>query len=555
MSTLHTSEKTNQGMLPQSPALESISADKPGVGTKRGVETVADAALAGVQHGREETSQTVTSAEKRRSVRLTQAGRTEDRGRKNSCNIRALKQTQRYVFVLDNNGEPLQPCQPARARKLLANDRARVHHLAPLAIRLVDRELADSTIFRVEIGTGHGSKTTGLPVFTNNQNGCKGLVSLEIEHRGQLIHKKMQQRAGYRRRRGSNPRYQPSRFNNRTRPKGWLAPSLKHRVGSTRSVVEKLRKWAPVIELHQELVRFDMQKMQNPEISGVEYQQGETAGYEVQEYLLSKVARMCVYSGATNTPLNIDQIHPRASGGSNRASNLALACIPCNQSKNDQPVEKWLAIKYGKSKGAVIAENVLARAKSPLRDAAAVNSTSWALYQELKNSGLPVLLSSGGRTKWNRHRLNGAKSHSLDALCVGAVDGVISYPDQLLIAKTTGSGSYSRTRCDAYGFGRLATPGTKSVHGFYTGDHVRALVPRGKNAEVDVGRVAVRTSGSFNIQAGHGPVAGISSRYCKVVTRHDDWGYSMQAEAAATAAATPPLLSLPVLKVGVSRRF
>jgi hypothetical protein len=30
---------------------------------------------------------------------------------------------------------------------------------------------------------------------------------------------------------------------------------------------------------YQELVRFDLQKMENPEISGIEYQQGELQGY------------------------------------------------------------------------------------------------------------------------------------------------------------------------------------------------------------------------------------------------------------------------------------
>jgi 5-methylcytosine-specific restriction endonuclease McrA len=495
MSTLHTSEKTNQGMLPQSPALESTSADKPGVGTKRDVETVADAAVAGVQHGRGETSQTVTSDKKRHSVRLASAGRTEDRGRKTSCNITAPKQTQQYVFVLDKNGQPLQPCQPARAGKLLANGRARVHHLVPFVIRLVDREVIDSKISGVDICIDPGSKTTGLSVFTTNQDGRKELVSIEIEHRGQMIHKKMQQRANYRRRRRSaNLRYRAPRFNSRTKPRGCLAPSLKHRVDSTTAMIKCVRRWTPVTAIHQELVRFNIQKMQNPEISGVEYQQGELAGYEVREYLLSKFNRTCAYCGASDTPLNIDHIHPRASGGSNHVSNLALACIPCNQSKNDLPVEKWLASKYGDDKGAVIAEKVLARAKSPLRDAAAVDSTRWALHQELQNSGLPVFVSSGRRSKWNRHRFNVAKSHSLDALCVGEVDGVISYPDQVLVAKAAGRGSYSRTRPDAYGFPRLAMPRTKSVHGFQTGDLVRALVPRGKNTGVHVGRVAVRTS-------------------------------------------------------------
>ena len=77
-----------------------------------------------------------------------------------------------------------------------------------------------------------------------------------------------------------------------------------------------------------------MQLMENPEISGIEYQHGTLAGCEVREYLLAKWGRKCAYCDAENTPLNIDHVHPRVKGGSNRISNLTLACIPCNRKKD-----------------------------------------------------------------------------------------------------------------------------------------------------------------------------------------------------------------------------
>ena len=539
MSTLYTSEKTNQGMLPQSPALESASADKPGVGTKRGVDARSQIRATGVQHGRGEIADGITFPPQRHPNGKASANPEGDRGLTATCNIAVPKQNHQYVFVLDKHGQPLQPCRPARARKLLANGRARVHRLVPFVIRLVDREVADSQVLGVEMGIGPGSKVTGVSVFTSTPNGRKGFISMEVGHRGQLIHKKMQQRANYRRgRRSRNLRYRAPRFNNRTRSSGWLAPSLRHRVDSTTAMVARLRRWTPVTAIHQELVRFDTQKMQDPEIAGVEYQQGELAGYEVREYLLEKWGRQCAYCGATDTPLNIDHIRPRSSGGSNRVSNLALACIPCNQSKNNMAVEEWLTSKYGADKGGVIAKRVLARAKAPLKDAAAVNSTRWALYQELKRSGLPVFVGSGARTKWNRSRFGLPKSHSLDALCAGTVDGVVSYPNPVLAAKATGRGSYARTRADAYGFPRLHLPRTKQVHGFQTGDLVRAVVPRGKYAGVHVGRAVVRTSGSFKV----GSVDGITWKYSELLQRSDGYEYTRKEESAI----------LPVLKDGVS---
>jgi len=77
-----------------------------------------------------------------------------------------------------------------------------------------------------------------------------------------------------------------------------------------------------------ELVRFDLQKRVNPEIAGVQYQQGTLEGYEVREYLLEKYHRHCIYCGATGVPLNIDHVVPVALGGSCRITNLVTACMP-----------------------------------------------------------------------------------------------------------------------------------------------------------------------------------------------------------------------------------
>jgi 5-methylcytosine-specific restriction endonuclease McrA len=126
------------------------------------------------------------------------------------------------------------------------------------------------------------------------------------------------------------------------------------------------------------LVRFDLQKLQNPETSGVMYQQGELAGYEVREYLLEKFARRCVYCGATDTRLEVEHLIPRSKGGSNRVSNLAIACHPCNQAKGNQGIKDFLSGKPD------ILKRILSQAKKPLADAAAVNTTRWALLERLK---------------------------------------------------------------------------------------------------------------------------------------------------------------------------
>jgi len=176
------------------------------------------------------------------------------------------------------------------------------------------------------------------------------------------------------------------------------------------SWISRLQRWAPVRAVHVERVAFDTQLLQNPDqAGGISYQRGELSGSEVREYLLEKWGRRCAYCGAQNTPLNIDHIVARSPGGSDRVSNLALACIGCNQAKGSLPVEVFLG-----GKPAAVAR-VLRQAKRPLRDVAAASSTRWALWHALTATGLPVAVATGGRTKFNRHRTVAPKSHTLDA--------------------------------------------------------------------------------------------------------------------------------------------
>jgi hypothetical protein len=119
----------------------------------------------------------------------------------------------------------------------------------------------------------------------------------ELTHRGEQIKSALDSRRAVRRsRRNRKTRYRPARFSNRKRREGWLPPSLQHRVDTTLTWVKRLIRYCPVADIVQELVKFDLQKIENPEISGVEYKQGELQGYEVREYLLEKWNRQCAGS-------------------------------------------------------------------------------------------------------------------------------------------------------------------------------------------------------------------------------------------------------------------
>lgn len=466
------------------------------------------------------------------------------------------------VFVLDRSGKPLMPCGEKRARLLLARCRARVHRMLPFVIRLTDRHISDCRIQPVEIKLDPGSKVTGIALVRKHEviNSVTGEIQTEaavlnlfdLIHRGREISEALTARRQMRRRRrGANLRYRAPRFLNRgNKQRGWLAPSLQHRINTTAAWVKRLRRWVPVSTIAQELVRFDMQKLDNPEISGVEYQQGTLAGYEVREYLLEKFNRQCCYCGAKDTPLNIEHIHPKANGGSNRVSNLSIACIPCNSKKGARSIEDFL-----KNKPAVLTR-IKAQIKRPLRDAAAVNATRWALFNTLKATGLPVTTGTGGQTKHNRHKLAVPKAHALDAACVGHIDTLSDWKKPTLQIKCNGRGQYQRTLLDKYGFRRGLLMRQKAVKGFQTGDMVKAVVPKGKNVGTHSGRVAVRASGNFNIATHAGLIKDVSHRHCSlIIQRADGYGYVINLSSTFN---TPALvshvpLSLSALNGGVPR--
>lgn len=440
------------------------------------------------------------------------------------------------VFVLDKRKKPLMPCSEKRARQLLERGRAVVHKMHPFTIQLKDRLAQESSFQPLQVKIDPGSQTAGLAVVREEEQQPESqavLCLFELVHRGYQIKQALEQRRAFRRRRRNQLRYRPARFNNRTKPKGWLAPSLQHRVDTTAAWVERLIKLAPITGIQQELVRFDTQALENPEISGVEYQQGTLLGYEVREYLLEKWGRECAYCGTKEVPLEVEHIVPKSKGGSNRASNLTLACHECNSGKDNLPIEiffkenKGLAKrlkKNGKSAGKQL-ERVLKQCKKPLKDAAAVNATRWALFNRLKQTDLPVKAGTGGQTKFNRQCLGIPKTHALDAACVGSVELITSWKRPTLQIKATGRGSYQRTRLNKHGFPRGYLMRQKSVKGFQTGDLIRAEVPQGKKAGTYTGRVAIRTTGSFNIQMPDQIIQGISWKYCTLIQRGDGYGY------------------------------
>lgn len=423
------------------------------------------------------------------------------------------------VFVLDTDKRPMTPCSPARARQLMRKGEAAVYRRHPFTLILKDAR-PDAIVKTLTIKIDPGAKTTG---FALTDASHRVLFAVELTHRGRAIKESLDARRALRRgRRNRKTRYRVARFDNRRRPQGWLAPSLQHRVATTMTWVGRFRRWTAIDAIALERVKFDMQKMQNPEICGVEYQQGALAGYQVREYLLEKFNRQCVYCGAKDVPLEIEHVHPKTLGGSDRVSNLTLACRPCNEKKDALPVEIFL-----KDRPAVLAK-LKAQLKKPLAAAAAVNATRNAIFNALVATGLPVETGDGAQTKFNRTRQGYPKAHWIDAACCGDSGAAITLDPALQPLRIQAAGHGNRQMCgtDKYGFPIRHRQTLKRHFGFETGDLVRAIVPTGKRKGTHAGRLLCRASGSFDISTSNGRAAGISHRYCQILQRRDGYAYA-----------------------------
>jgi 5-methylcytosine-specific restriction endonuclease McrA len=423
------------------------------------------------------------------------------------------------VFLIDSEKHPLDPIHPAQARQLLRNKKAAIFRRFPLTLIL--KELgSDFPVSPLRLKIDPGAKHTGI-ALVNAQTGEVAFAA-ELKHRGFAIADALRSRRQLRLgRRARKTRYRKPRFLNRTRPQGWLAPSLKSRVDNIKTWVEKLRKVACIEAISQELVRFDMQLMRNSDIQGKEYQQGTLAGYETREYLLEKWSRQCAYCGVKDVPLQIEHIHPRAKGGSNSITNLTLSCEKCNTKKGIKDVKDFL------KKDPSRLEKILKQAQRPLADAATVNTTRFALLSVLKSTGLPVETGSGGLTKFNRCQQNLEKAHWLDAACVGQSTPILNIKGvKPLLITANGHGTRQLCRTDKFGFPNRHCSRTKFHLGFQTGDIVKAVVTNGKKVGEYIGRIATRATGSFNISTAAGLVQGVSHKYCTPIYRKDGYSYA-----------------------------
>ncbi|MDY6897146.1 MAG: RNA-guided endonuclease IscB [Cyanobacteriota bacterium] len=350
-----------------------------------------------------------------------------------------------YVFVVDRNKKPLQLCSPARARILQDQGKAKKLKMYPFTL-ILDQEIEAEVTQELEIRIDPGSKTSGIALIDIKTQRC--FWALHIEHRGESIKQSLISRAGYRRsRRTRNVRHRKARFHQRRKPQGWLPPSLMHRVQTIETWVKRISKVCNVTKISIERAKFDTQLMENESIKGKEYQQGTLMGYEIREFLLERLGRKCSYCGAYNVSLEVEHIHPKSKGGSNRISNLCLSCHECNEEKADRDVEDFLQDKPD------VLKKIKAQQKKSLKDVAAVNCANNKLFQVIKNSfeDVEIFEGRGSLTKMTRIKNEQPKYHWIDAANVAGLPVKLTTL-QPLIATCKGHGNRQMVKNNDSGF-------------------------------------------------------------------------------------------------------
>lgn len=348
------------------------------------------------------------------------------------------------VPVLDTEGRPLMPTRPSRARRLIRQGRAAkrwVKGMFTIQMTDVDAEDPDTVVDGVQLNIDPGASATGMAVTSERDGERRAHALIELRHRGNRVKNKLERRRSLRRGRRSRLRNRKPRFDNRTRPEGWLAPSIHSRLANTLTYVNRLNALYPIRHVRVEAAIFDTQVMQNAEISGETYQHGTLHKWQLRSYVFHRDGRKCGYCGSSRKErYELDHIVPKSLGGTDSVSNLVVCCRECNTAKGNMTVAEFLA-----DRPARLAE-VCRIQQSSLAGAAHLNVILPELLRRLEDTGLSVSAHDSYTTSWTRRKLGLTKTHENDALCLGSPESIALLPNQTLVVQATGHGDRQMLR-------------------------------------------------------------------------------------------------------------
>lgn len=230
-----------------------------------------------------------------------------------------------YAAVLTACGGALTPTRIGRAKQLVRDGKAKVVCHTPFVIQLNYTTEEHVPAMTLGIDTGYGHVGFSIISEETHREYYRGILELEVNN---VTKKRIDEKRMYRRNRRNRLWHRPARWMNRKKPDGWLPPSVSRLYNAQAGLVRWIGRWFPYSKLRFEIGKFDIQRIENPEIEGTDYQNGDLKGYwNMKSYLLSRehgVCQLCGKPFTENDRIEIHHIIPRSKGGTNRASNLAV---------------------------------------------------------------------------------------------------------------------------------------------------------------------------------------------------------------------------------------
>ena len=372
------------------------------------------------------------------------------------------------VCVLDQNGQPVMPTQRlGKVYRLLKTKKAHIVAYEPFTIKL-NYEPKTHIIQPMTLGVDSGAIHSGYSLANEHRE----YYSAEVIARDNISKNISDKRMYRRNRRSRKTRYRKPRFNNRkNKGKGWIPPSLEQKVTVQVNEIKHLHQYFPIKDIIIEVAEFDIQKIENPEISGKEYQQGTLQGYNIRNYLLEKYNHKCFYCDKEVSTFEVEHMIPRARRGSNRIDNLTLACHDCNQKKGTLTAEEFIKQTLTPQKAAQKIRQI-PKMKQLLKYMAHMNATRWVLYNTIKETYESVSLTYGYITKHNRINACLPKAHHIDAKCITGFSTVPSFDITVVKTKMRRHNRQLHRATFSKGHKRRAATLSKYVHGFQLYDIV-----------------------------------------------------------------------------------
>jgi hypothetical protein len=304
------------------------------------------------------------------------------------------------VFVQSKHGEPLMPCKPRKARLLLKEKKAKMISHKPFTIQL----LYGSSGYKQEVNLGIdlGAKYVGIAVPTQDKVLVKGEIKLRQDVKGLLDTRRIYRHS----RRNRKTRYRKARFQNRKKEEGWLPPSIQSRIDNIFFWIDRFCSLVSSPKLTIEVGKFDLHKMINPNIQGVDYQKGQTYSYhDVRYFVFARDQYICQVCKQKSKILNTHHIIYRSQGGSDRADNLIAICTDCHTYENHQ-------------KGKILWKWMIEGKKLPrYKEGTFMNVFRKRVFKKYPEAAIAY----GSVTTPRRKELDLEKSHANDAIAISGI--------------------------------------------------------------------------------------------------------------------------------------